>query len=313
MFFGLVLFRLGMPFIFPLFIWVPLLSFSPSWLFVVGLVSASLAWEARAVMVSSSLIPAEWLIGLVVAGIGLLGVVFFQEYLPILTFLIVPLLALSLVYLLVRSTHPVLFFGFGMAFVLLAGWFGLLVWVIPFALPALLLGFFGSVSFHASIPPAGEKSHPVRDSILGVFSGILPGIGPGVMGALWFSGQSSSSLRVSNLVFSLGFVSLTGAVRSYPAGILSSFSLPSWEWLVAYSLVGFLLAYGVCFLFSFSTSLPLFFFFLLHAFLLFLLGGVSTLLIIFLSYFISRLLLHFHLPLSLCSLCLLPSILWFYY
>lgn len=310
---AVVLFRLGMPSIFPLFIWVPLLSFSPSWLFIIGLVSASLAWEARGVIVSSSLIPMDWLIGFFIAGIGLLGIVFFHDLIPTLTLLIVPVLSVSLLFLLFRSTHPFFPFLIGVGFVLFSGWFGLHAWVVPFALPALLLGFFGSIPIENGSPSAREDSRPIPNAVLGVFSGLLPGIGPGIVGALWFSGHSSPALRVSNLVFSLGFVSITGSVRSYPAGVLSSFSLPSWEWLIAYSFIGFLLAYGICFLFSFSLSVPFVFFFLLHAVVLVLLGGIATLGLIFLSFCVSRLLIRFRLPLSLCSLCLIPSILWFYY
>ncbi|MEK6902502.1 MAG: hypothetical protein AABX02_02865, partial [archaeon] len=253
------------------------------------------------------------LIGFGVAAAGLLALTFFPFSLSMLTSFIVPLLLLSILWLMVRSTLPFVPLLGGVGVVLLSGWFGLHVWVIPLALPALLLGFFGAVGHENASPSAGETNHPFRNAGLGVLSGLLPGIGPGIMGALWFYGHSSPSLRVANLVFSLGFVSLTGAVRSYPAGILSSTSLPSWEWILGYTLAGFLLAFGVSFFLPRAWVVPLFFFFIFHSFFLFLFGGIATLLLILLSFFISRLLLHFHLPLSLCSLCLLPSILWFYY
>lgn len=310
---ALLLLRAGMPSIFPLLIWIPLLWVSPSWLFLIGFVSASLAWEARAFSYSSSFFPREWIIGWIIAFAGLASLVIFDFSFSTLTPFLVPILLFSLLALVFRSVGNPFIFVSGLILVLLVGWFGLHVWVVPFALPALLLGFLGSLSTPILHPSANEPTHPIRDSVLGVFSGLLPGIGPGLITALWLSDSTSPSLRVSNLVFSLGLVSISGAVRSYPAGILSSFPLPSWEWILVYILACFFLAFGLSFLFTFSFSLSPFFFFVLHSFLLFLLGGFSTLLLILLAYSISRLLLHFHLPLSLCSLCLVPSILWFYY
>jgi hypothetical protein len=160
-------------------------------------------------------------------GVGMFACLLLSQFLFLvrgLELIIFPLLLAGTISLLIFGPGALFARALAMGSMLLLGWFALHVWVFPFALLALLAGLFGwrsSPTTKADWFPA----HVWRDSLLGVGLGILPGLGPGLVGLFWPSLKQSPALQISNYIFSLGFVVLTGNVRSVHAQVLSGSSL----------------------------------------------------------------------------------------
>ncbi len=315
--------RFFSPAFFPFMMIFPFLPFFSHWSFLVGFTGSLLVLsdESRARFSSSrfslgvssfsSVISREVLVGFVVAIVGLsvfsLGVSFsFLE--PLIPFVLLFILGI----LFSHRAYSRLPLVIAIVACLVIGWLLLQRWTIPLALPAWLSGFFFS---NTELTPRSASSffQCVRDALLGVLAGVLPGLGPGLIGIAWFSHSFSFALVVSNLVFSVGFVSLSGRLRSIPAAVLGEGSLPSWEWLVVWLFVAAWVSAFVFSFHSFSLFPPgLFLGALLTIFFLGILGNVSTLLVLAAGFLVSRLLAAFRLPRELGLLVLIPSLFFFY-
>jgi hypothetical protein len=226
-----------------------------------------------------------------------------------------PLLLFLLVLLLLFFHYPKPLLFFGLIVCLSVGWLSLKHWTVPLALPALLIGFFGLDEHPFSRDPASHESWGVlvRDALVGVAAGLLPGFGPGLISLFWFSVRPSVSLAVSNLVFSLGFVAISGKVRSAPAAFLVMDALPSWAIILCWLGVSFILVLCLFRLFPnalFRVDTIWISFFYAGMFLL--LGGWLSLGTMLLAFCVSQMLRQMHLPPSLGLVMLIPSLVWFY-
>ncbi len=311
-FFSFLLFKSGLPNLVPVLLWVPVLSFLDDGGILLGMIGGSLFFLVNQDQSPGPFSFLDLVMGFA-AGFGGLFVFSFFPFSGVLDAVIFPLLVLSFLWLVYSTRHSLLAFLGGSALCLLIGWFALHVWVIPLALPALLGGFFLSANAEFSIYRPTRLWDRARDSIIGVFSGVLPGLGPGLVGLFWFSSRASPSLLIANLVFTTGFVSLSGRIRSFAAAALNYQSLPDWPYVLAWLFFSVLVSFTLNQFFSKPLAiLPLEGWVLLHAFSFVWLGGHSTLLLFCLSFCSRSLLVHHQLPLSLGLLTLFLPILWFY-
>lgn len=312
---GVLLFRLGLPHLIPLLVWVPLAHVFVSIGFMMGLISSSVWQLSRPLFSRGQSFPFGVLISLACAGAGLSLVEWVLPFLFLVEGIISPLLVAAVLWVLFFSSHGdrvrILVIGCGVL-ALVLGWFSLRVWAIPLALPALLLGLFGFSSVEQRQPTAAEEMHPLRESVVGVILGILPGLGPGLMGVWWGSSHFSPFTGIANLIFSLGYVALSGKIRSAPAELLSSTAL-GWNEIFLVIVCGVFMAWGFEQLLPlFSFSLPLSFWSFLHVVALIFLGSASTLLLAIAALAWSRAAHEWGVFPSLGLLVLIPPIVWFY-
>ncbi|QQR92644.1 MAG: hypothetical protein IPJ89_00150 [Candidatus Iainarchaeum archaeon] len=312
---GVLLFRLGLPSLIPLLVWVPLAQSVVSIGFMLGLITTSIWQLARPLFAMGHGIPFGVWISIACAGAGLILVEHLLEWLPLLDGIVAPLLLLAVGWLLFLSAPektPRYLVVVSACAAGALGWLTLHVWAIPLALPALLMGLFGFTAAKQGEPVAQEEQRPLRESVIGVALGVLPGLGPGLMGLLWNSNRFSPFTAIANLIFSLGYVALSGKVRSMPAELLSS---SGWEW----SELFVVLLGAVCIAWGFEQLLPAFSFSIslehwsfLQVLALILLGNNATLLVVGAAWSWSRLMRYWGIDLSLGLLVLIPPIVWFY-
>lgn len=305
---GILLSRVGLPSVFPLLIWFSLVENSSLAWFLVGFVSACIIHLS---FTHPSFSREHIFIGFLSACIIFPFYVFLIPKNFLDTF-IFPLLLLACAgwFFSTLSFRPRDVVG-GL-FLCAAGFWLLHERAIPAALPAFFLGWWGLawVDFPSSTQTA---SHPLRDACLGCFSAILPGLGPGLMNAIWLSGRSSPAMGVSNLIFSIGLLSSHGSVRSAIAAELSSLS--SIPWFVLLAAVGWCLS-SAYFLYTYSpSSLPSFprwEWVVIHLAGIFWVGGLISVCAVLASYSLRRLFQLGHFSLDYGTFILIPSILYFY-
>lgn len=281
--------------------------------FLLGLISSSIWQLAQPLFVRGESFPVGVGISLFCAGIGLLLVQFFLPFLSYLEPFTAPLLGMATFWLIFLSPYrgsriTLIAMGFW-AFAL--GWLVLHVWAIPLALPALLLGLFG-FSAQEKGEPLTLEQNPWKESMLGVLLGVLPGWGPGIMGLIWNDKQFSPFTGIANLVFSIGFVAISGKIRSAPAELFAQ-TPAEWSELFLLLLCGICIAWGIEQLFpALDYSIPLMGWTLLHLLAIVWLGNISTLLVTLtaLAWFYAAREWNIHSSLGL--LVLIPPIVWFY-
>jgi hypothetical protein len=310
---SVLLTRLGMPSIIPILVWVPAFPFLGNWGLLVGLVLGSLVSQTLELEQSSFFIPKGLLAGIFLGIAGVLIYQFTNFSFAWLEIFIVPVLLVALFRLLLDPFHRRFVSVIGMFFCLLVGWMVLHEWVIPLALPALLLGFFGGI-FSPDFTPAKTDNVSVwKDGIIGVFAGLLPGLGPGIIGLLWYSQNVSSSLIVSNMIFSFGMALLEEKVRSYPASFLIGQPIESVSFFLLWCVCAVVLAFGFWKIFQFYSFPVPFGWNIVHWIGLFVMGGLLTIGVGLLGYCVRMFLSHHKLPLSYGMLSLLGPIVWFYF
>lgn len=306
---GCLFFRVGFPSLFPLVLFLPFLLPHASAFFLIGVVSSSLV---GGIFLFPNQRWTDILLGVGVAAL-LLSVISFLSSFSF-DWIVFPLLVFSFVWLLFSLPHPFFPSFFAFLFILGAGWWLLHERAVPGALPCFLAGWWGLSFFPVHELYSFSFFQKVRDAFLGSFLGLLPGFGPGLVNALWFSSNFSPVLGVSNVVFSLGYLSLTGHVRSIFAAELSRGDVLSLDILF------------LALLFSLIFSRVLFFVFppapvSLSPRVLIILGGAAILFVfgpspflVFGGAFFLRLVYDFfHFPSEWGSLILFPSLYWFYF
>ena len=299
--------RAGLFSLFSVLILLPFFPWEAHPIFVLGLSGSLIASTSEGVS------PFHSLHSLVGIGVGFLGVWLLLPLSPFLGFLSAGLpfiLGVGLVGLFITSPHPKGVLLAGMGLVLLVGYLVLVRWVVPLGVPSVLMGFAGFRPFPSRAEGDFRFVSSLRDGLFGILTGFLPGIGPGLVGVV--HGRFSPSLGVSNLVFSLGLVSLLGNVRSAPAAALAFLSLPSWESLFFWLILSAFVSGWVFTSLSFRWDPPLFFPWVVNAAVLFFAGGWLSLGCGLMSVCLSRVLEFFRLPPELILLFLLPS-LWLFY
>ena len=142
--------------------------------------------------------------------------------------------------------------------------------------------------------------------------GFLPGLGPGLAGALWLSGMGSLSLFSANLVFSLGFVLLEEKVRSFPAAWVVFESAPPLAFVFLLLAASVVLAWGAWPLLARFPTFPVPYWVAFQWMGLFFFGGFFTLGISLLALSWRRVIDFYHLPPSLGAWVLVLPIVWFY-
>lgn len=304
----MVLVRLGLPSLFALVVWLPLVEHTPMlWGWVVGLSCVALVDHARA----SRAYDAIWIgCGIGIGGVGLVSLM--GSWIP-LDVLVVPLVGAALFMAALSTFSFRVEWAVGLGSVLALGWWGLHAWVIPAALPALLIGWWGVSSPEGSAYENPSRREHVGAALLGCAAGFLPGLGPGLMRVFDRAHRPAAALGVSNLVFSLGLVALNGKVRSVAAGALSMSALPEWIVVVAWVGVGVVVAYGVseCILpasFSFSSRVWIG----VHLLGVVLVGGLASLVLCACAACMRRALDAWRLDSTWGVFVLVPSIVWFY-
>lgn len=307
--FGVFFLRAGLSSIFPLLIWIPALQNHVEFGFVLGIASAGLARGLNQNEFSSR---EDLVIGFASAAVGLLVFEHFISMFP-LDSLIFPLLLFALaagfVGMLLFNPRDVA----GGLFMLAAGWWLLHERTVPMVLPAFFLGWFGFAWKGHSIYSHSSRAQKMRDACIGCASGFLPGLGPGLINAAWVSGQASYSMGVSNLVFSLGLLSLTGNVRSAVAAYVGNVSTVSWGFLLLLFAGGIFLSFFLHEWFSsFSFVLPDEAWIVFQIAGIFLLGGWIAGAVVLASYSLRRLFESLNVSHSTGMLLLIPSIAWFY-
>lgn len=305
---GILLSRAGLPSVFPLLIWFSLVEQSSFAWFLVGLVSACMIHLS---FTHPSFSREQIFIGFFSACI-IFPLYIFLIPKNFLDTLIFPLLLLACAgwFFSTLSFRPRDVVG---GLILCAAGFWLLhERVIPAALPAFFLGWWGLawIDMPSSTHP---NSHAWRDACVGCFSAILPGLGPGLLNAFWLSGRASPAMGVSNLIFSIGLLSSHGSVRSAIAAELSSLSpIP---WFVLLVSVGWCLAIAF-FLYTLPLPrlpvLPSHAWVFFHVAGIFWVGGLLAAGALLASYSLRRLFLAGHFLLDYGTFILVPSILYFY-
>lgn len=306
---GALFMRSGLPSIFPLLIWIPLLgNYSSVW-GVIGLACAGIIFSIHQNENSSR---EDIFIGFIFSFLGLfIYSIFFSTF--SIDFLIFPVLLFALLaWLVVSFRHGILYVAGGL-FMLVVGWWLLHERVISFVLPAFFSGWWGVSWFHPSIYCFHSRSKKIVDSIIGCVLGILPGLGPGLVNALWLSGKASPALGVSNLIFSIGLLAQNGHVRSAVAAELGDVSSIPWFILLAGLAIGLVLSF---FLSEWSSlkKIPIhpsaWFIFQLIGIIL--VGGILPFGVVLGTYSLRRVFNHWNISSDTGVFILLPSILWFY-
>jgi hypothetical protein len=223
----------------------------------------------------------------------------------------VPLLAgLFVGILLVFSDRPFFSMMAGLGVVLASGYLVLVHWVVPLGVPSFLAGLSGFRAQADRYSYSSSFASSLRDAWLGVLAGLLPGIGPGLLGLV--GSRFSPSLGVANLVFSLGLVGLVGSVRSAPAAVLAFFPSSGWAsilfWLILSVLVGGLLSSAFPSSQAGESVLAPVILFLI----LLLLGGWLSIGCALMGILVSRVLESWGIPPEVGLVFLLPSIVLFY-
>lgn len=304
-----LLYRIGLPSLFPLLILVPFFPPSFSWCVLVGMVGVFL-------VESSPFLPLffPWRAWAVVFGVSALGLIFYSvliSLLPLFERVIPFMLIMGLLVLLFSAVPKNNWMIPSLALCLGMGFFVFEHAVIPLSLPAWLAGFFGLSFVDSPVNP--RRGNPVVHSLAGVFAGLLPGLGPGLMGLIVSSSRALPYLSLTNLVFSLGLVALSARVRSFPAAAFSVQVLPEWPTLLAAIFLGVLLASIFRSMLVWSISpVPIFFWQLAFLVVLFVFGGLSTFLVWVLAVSLARILDHWAVSPALGLAGLIPSIFLFY-
>lgn len=305
---GILLSRAGLPSVFPLLIWFSLAAQSSLAWFLLGIVSSCLIHLSF----TRPSFSREQI------GIGFISAItFFPLYLFLfpkffLDELIFPILLFacagwffSALFLRPRDVVGAFLLG-------VFGFWLLQERVIPAVLPAFFLGWWGSS--WTDIPSSPQPFlHPWRDALVGCFSAILPGLGPGLLNAFWLSGRASPAMGVSNLLFSIALLSSQGSVRSAVAAELSSLSpIP---WFVLLAAVGWCLAVAYFFYTQPFLPIPLLPFWVWNFFHfagVFWAGGLLSACVVGASYSLRRLFLVWNFSREFGTFILIPSILYFY-
>ena len=308
-FIGVFFTRLGLPTIFPLLIWFSVLG-GNAWVWlVIGLASVGVVHALFSQEHSSR---EDVLVGFFIAFVGLLVYSQFFSNSSLDGF-VFPILLLAVFFWFWASFPKSPLNGIGGIILLISGWWLLHERVVSAVLPAFFLGWWGVSWTRHSIYVRHSRVQKIRDACIGCFSGLLPGVGPGLVNVGWLSGRASLSMGVSNLVFSIGLASLNGSIRSAVAASLGDVTIIPWYFLLA--------VFGGCIVFTFIVwkhSNPLSFSFSPHGWVLFqvlgvfLVGGLSAAGVILASYSLRRVFQSFDLSLDAGMFILVPSILWFY-
>lgn len=227
--------RTGMVSIFSILLLLPFLPWSIHAWFVIGVASSLVA--------SPSLSPfrsADSVLGLLG---GFVGVLLYSSFFPALPPLdgVVPFLMVGMVALvLLFSPHPKwkLLVGIVLSFSL--GYWALVRWVIPLGVSSILMGLSGLRPLEVHRSADSSLIDSARDAGIGVFAGLIPGIGPGLIGLV--GGHFSPALGIANLVFSMGLVSISSSVRSAPAAALAFQLVPVWTEVMFGLILGVYLA-----------------------------------------------------------------------
>lgn len=304
---GWVGWRIGWVSIFSLLMVLPFLPWDFHSSFVVGL--------AGVLIVSSSSSPSPFhsqdiFLGLL---LGVVGVAIYSMF-PLSLSLIegwIPWLGVGLLMVLLGSTRgPFRWVAGGLLLALGVGYLVLVRWTIPVGVPSLLVGLMGFRSFAGSTSTSSSLFSSLRDGVVGVFAGLLPGIGPGLLGLT--GARFSPSLSVANLVFSMGLVSLSGNIRSAPAAALAFVSWSRWEFILFGLVLSVLFSSVLTDIFPRKDDS---FSWVSSAFLLLILlfvGGWPSIGCALMGYAVSRLLEAGGVPSEVGLVFLLPSIMLFY-
>jgi hypothetical protein len=307
---GWLSFRAGFPIVFPLLLWLPFLFSFPDAYWVIGLAAASIM---GLIYSTPSALPEDAFIAVSISAL-LLACSFF--FIPFISFdsLVFPILFLSLLIWFIRLPSPRVFSLIGFVIIFIAGWWLLQVHSIPHSLPSFFSGWWSLSFFSVDEKNYFSRAQKIGDAVFGCVLGFLPGIGPGIAHALFFSSRSSHVLGISNLVFSLGYFYMHEKVRSIFSSAFISYSpLPIFNVFLSLLLA---LVFGFLFWnvfphFSFSISPIIFRLFLFLSFLY--LGGWLAAGVWIFAYSLRVIFDYFSLPSELGSFILLPSILWFYF
>ena len=299
----------------PVLVWIPLLGVFSSSGVVVGLIASSVWQLARPLFVRAQGFPFPVAVAWVCAVMGLLLVEYFSGAVsaaePFIPLVVVVATALLIYFSAVTWKDRACSAGIvGACFI--TGWHILHVWTIPLALPALLMGLFGFSPSAEASPSALRSTHAWRESAVGVVLGILPGLGPGLMGVLWHAAGFSPLTGIANLIFSVGFVALAGKVRSVSAEALAGAAWP-WHEVIVLLLAAACIAWGLEQLLPvFSQTVSPTAWIILHVAAFVWWGNPATLGIVLMGWILHRLLGELHFPPSWGLLVLLPPIVWFY-
>lgn len=147
---------------------------------------------------------------------------------------------------------------------------------------------------------------------MGTVMGFLPGLGPGLAGALWLGERGSLSLISANLIFSLGFVLLEGRVRSYPAAWVSFDIPPDILSMLFLILAALVFAWGIWPLIPAHFSIPPSLWTALQWVGLLVFGGFAAIAVGVLAFSLRQMIHFYHQPPSLGMWVLLLPIIWFY-
>lgn len=241
--------RTGVVSIFSILLLLPFLPWSfHAWL-VIGLASSLLAFSS-----SSPFRSLNSLMGLIG---GVLGVFFYSQIYSSLPPLegMVPWLMVGMVGMIIFfSPYPTLKLVSGLLLSLALGYLVLVRWVVPIGVSAILMGLsrFRPLANQPSVEYSIGSC--ARDAGIGVAAGLLPGVGPGLIGLV--GRHFSPALGISNLVFSLGLVSLSQNVRSAHAATLAFHSMPVWTEVIFWLLLGVFLSSVLDTLLPYSWESP---------------------------------------------------------
>lgn len=307
---GIFLLRAGLPAIFPVLLWIPSLeNISFTWL-LLGLISSGLVWEF---LLRENCSHLDIFFGFFFSFLFLLVHAFFFHSFSF-DFLVFPVLIIAILCWSFFSRNDFPRSLAGGFLVSVSGWWLLHERVISSSLPSFFSGWFGGSSPPRSTYDNFSFFRRAGDAILGCFLGFLPGLGPGLVHSLWFSGKSSPAMSVSNIIFSIGWWAQTGKVRSAVAAELGSSSSLSWGVI----LFGLAIAVVVAFFIGrwlhaleFMLPPPAWSIFILFG--LALVGGFPAVLVMVGSFSLRMVFERWTIPLSSGSFILLPSILWFYH
>lgn len=309
---GTLLFVSGMPSIIPLLIWLPALQEGISFPFLLGLCIAGVVQLARADESHAHFFPVNAMIAIAVGLVGILFLPLLEDFFPLLESSISLVVGAGMLVLLFFSSRGIVMSMLALLVVLSVGWQTLHVWVIPLALPALLFGLFGFSLDSIKVPRPLEANAWV-ESGLGIFLGMVPGLGPGLVALCWSNHYFSPALGIANLVFSLGMAVVFGRVRSASSVLLVGAQWSAWE-LVAWIGIGCVLAWGVHSMLNknviFISSEKWVSF---HIIGLALLGSVSTLVVAGIGFCVFRFFKENNIPVQWGLACLVAPIWWFYF
>lgn len=227
--------RTGMVSIFSILLIIPFLPWSFHAWFVIGVASSLVA--------SPSLSPfrsADSVLGLLGGFLGVLLYSSFHSYLPpldgIVPFLMMGMVALILLF----SPHSKWKLFIGIVLSLALGYWVLVRWVIPLGVSSILMGLSGLRPLDVRYSTNASLVDSTRDAGIGILAGLIPGIGPGLIGLV--GGHFSPALGIANLVFSMGLVSISSSVRSAPAAALAFQLVPAWTEVMFGLVLGIFLA-----------------------------------------------------------------------